>query len=209
MENPGADASCHLHIRRDGTTTRMVPDERRAWHAGESSWDDFDDVNDISLGWEIANRNDGQEPYTAPQYITVARLLRHYMPQGIAREDVVGHDRVARPRGRKNDPRGWDWGRMWALVGQLPSPSGVLSAGPFAAPEPPNLDFINVPQARHVRRLAAVRGINPVKLAEQLGMAEVIETMGRRVLRGADPDLKKFIDAIADFIKEQRGGSQR
>lgn len=114
MVNPEAQVSAHLHIRRDGSVTRHVDDEHRAWHAGRSEWKGETDLNSVSLGWEIGNANDGREPYTDAQYETVARLLRHYLPQGIDRDRVLSHAQIA--PGRKTDPRGWDWQKMWALV---------------------------------------------------------------------------------------------
>lgn len=120
MRNPQAQVSAHLHIRRDGTIVRLVDDRRRAWHAGRASWPGVSDVNDESLGWEIANRNDGKEAYTDEQYRAVADLLQHYLPQGIHRPNVVGHFQVS--PGRKTDPRGWDWGRTWRLVDEVTEP---------------------------------------------------------------------------------------
>lgn len=117
MCNPKSQASAHLHVRRDGSVTRHVGDDRRAWHAGASSWPDIADVNSASIGIEIANRNDGKEPYTDAQYQTVARALAHYLPQGIEREGVLSHAQVA--PGRKNDPLGWRWDLMWSYVDRL------------------------------------------------------------------------------------------
>jgi hypothetical protein len=120
MASAQSRVSAHLHIRRDGTTTRHVPDLRRAWHAGVGSWDGVTDINTESLGWEIGNRNDGRELYTAAQYRTVARLLAHYLPQGIGPVAVLTHAQIA--PGRKTDPLGWDMARMWGEYGDLASP---------------------------------------------------------------------------------------
>lgn len=109
--HPSSRVSAHLHVRRDGTVVRLVPDELRAWHAGKSWWRGRPRVNDFSLGWEIANRNDGLEPYTDAQYEALARLSAHYAAQGLPLEAFVSHADVARPRGRKRDPAGFDWAR--------------------------------------------------------------------------------------------------
>lgn len=118
--NPVANASAHLHIRRDGTVVRLVADRWRAWHAGHSRWQGWADVNGISLGWEIANRNDGREPYTDAQYRTLARLASHYARQGLPPDAFVSHAAVALPPGRKSDPRGWAWKRFRAAVTAQP-----------------------------------------------------------------------------------------
>lgn len=110
--NPAARVSAHLHFRRDGTIVRLVPDHRRAWHAGRSRWKGRLAVNGFSLGWEIANRNDCAEPYTGAQYGSLARAAVHYMKQGMPLDAFVSHASVARPRGRKSDPCGFDWARF-------------------------------------------------------------------------------------------------
>lgn len=112
MCNPAAGVSAHLHFRRDGNIVRLVPDSRRAWHAGWSRWKDLPSVNDFSLGWEIANRNDCVEPYTDAQYESLAEAAGHYIRQGMPLEAFVSHASVARPRGRKSDPCGFDWERF-------------------------------------------------------------------------------------------------
>jgi AmpD protein len=103
-------------VRRDGTVVRLVPDARRAWHAGVSRWRGRDDVNSFSLGWEIANRNDRRELYTDAQYAALARLAAHYVAQGLALDAFVSHAEVALPAGRKTDPAGFDWERFRAAV---------------------------------------------------------------------------------------------
>lgn len=144
MANPDSNVSAHLHIRRDGSVTRMVSDTRRAWHAGRSSWPGIGDVNSESLGWEIGNDNAGEE-YTAAQYETVAALLRHYLPQGIDRDNVVSHAMVA--PGRKTDPLGWDWPRMWALVDGEPDPEPepeMVDSRPWSPPPLSTFDPVAV-----------------------------------------------------------------
>ena len=87
-----------------GRVTRLVGDQQRAWHAGISWWRGTSDVNSITLGIEIANRNDG-EPYTDAQYLRVAEIVAHYCRQGLALDDVVSHESIAAER--KTDPFGW------------------------------------------------------------------------------------------------------
>lgn len=116
LTEPRSRASAHLHLRRDGMVVRLVPDARRAWHAGVSRWRGRDDVNGFSLGWELANRNDGREAYTEAQYATVIRLAAHYVAQGLPLDAFVSHAEVALPAGRKTDPAGFDWERFRAGV---------------------------------------------------------------------------------------------
>ena len=133
MTNRDAKVSAHLHIRRDGSVTRHVPDAAKAWHAGTSEWRGLADVNQFSLGWELANKNDGQEPYSEAQYKTVAQLALHYARQGMPLDSFTSHADVARPKGRKNDPFLFDWERFRATVATLlkpPTPPNVVKPQP-------------------------------------------------------------------------------
>jgi len=55
FQNPEAKASAHLVIDRDGTVTQMVDFNRVAWHAGKSSWNGLDGLNQYAIGIELAN----------------------------------------------------------------------------------------------------------------------------------------------------------
>jgi N-acetylmuramoyl-L-alanine amidase-like protein len=115
--------SCHLLVNRAGRVTRLVGDRQRAWHAGLSWWKGTSDVNSITLGIEIANRNDG-EPFTDAQYRRVASIVAHYCKQGLSLDDVVGHNQIA--QGRKTDPLGWNWNLFRAMVQDQLWPANVL-----------------------------------------------------------------------------------
>lgn len=107
--DPASQVSAHLHIRRDGAVVRLVGDHVRAWHAGASEWKGARHVNDFSLGWELANKNDGREAFTTAQYSAISRLGAHYVQQGLPLSAFVSHAEIALPRGRKTDPEGFDW----------------------------------------------------------------------------------------------------
>lgn len=55
FKNKDASASAHLVIGRDGSITQMVPFNRKAWHAGRSSWGDVTGLNSHSIGIELDN----------------------------------------------------------------------------------------------------------------------------------------------------------
>lgn len=101
----GLQVSTHFFIRRSGRTVQFVSCERRAWHAGTSTWRGRDNCNDWSIGVEL----EGLEGhgFEAAQYQSLARLL-----SAVARRyplvEVVGHEHVS--PGRKADPgAGFDW----------------------------------------------------------------------------------------------------
>jgi N-acetylmuramoyl-L-alanine amidase len=55
LTNPSSEASAHLVVARNGEITQLVPFNKKAWHAGTSSWEDRVGLNGYSLGIEIDN----------------------------------------------------------------------------------------------------------------------------------------------------------
>jgi N-acetylmuramoyl-L-alanine amidase len=53
--SPARKASAHLVVDLDGSTTQLVPFDRRAWHAGKSQWAGRSGCNGFSIGIEIVN----------------------------------------------------------------------------------------------------------------------------------------------------------
>ncbi len=103
--DPASKVSAHYLIDRAGAVTRMVPEERRAWHAGIAWWRGQGDINSRSIGIELANpgHDFGYQPFPDAQtgaLIELARdiLGRHPIPP----RNIVGHADVA--PGRKIDP---------------------------------------------------------------------------------------------------------
>ena len=111
----GMKVSSHLFIRRNGDVVQYVPLNRRAWHAGKSSFRGRERCNDFSIGIELEGTDD--LPYSAAQYrrlATVIRLLRRRV-QTLAAAPVVGHSDIA--PGRKTDPGpAFDWVRLHKLL---------------------------------------------------------------------------------------------
>jgi len=109
--------SAHFFIRRDGSLVQFVPCDRRAWHAGVSSWKGRERCNDFSIGIELEGTD--TRAYTKRQYARLASLvrsLRHRYP-GV---DLAGHSEIA--LGRKTDPGpAFDWNRLRTLLGD-PAP---------------------------------------------------------------------------------------
>jgi AmpD protein len=104
----GARVSAHFLIRRDGELIQFVPCEKRAWHAGESSWKGRARCNDFSVGVELEGT--GEVPFTGAQYARLAELCRALKARyPIA--DVAGHSDIA--PGRKTDPGpSFEWPRF-------------------------------------------------------------------------------------------------
>lgn len=103
--------SAHLLITRTGGVTQYVPFDRRAWHAGVSSWRGREKCNDFSVGIELEGTDD--VAYAEVQYEVlsevVTALLDHY-PR-LSTVDIAAHSDVA--PGRKTDPGpAFDWERF-------------------------------------------------------------------------------------------------
>lgn len=100
--------SAHLFIRRTGKIVQFVPFHRRAWHAGESSFEGQTRCNDFSIGIELEGTDN--LAYTNDQYhqlVDVTRCLMQYFP-GITPQRIVGHSDIA--PARKTDPGpAFDW----------------------------------------------------------------------------------------------------
>jgi N-acetyl-anhydromuramyl-L-alanine amidase AmpD len=105
--NPASKVSAHYTIDRDGTVAVHVPEEMRAWHAGVSKMKDGrPSVNNFSIGIELVNRNDGEDPFSAAQIdamreLAAAIITRHPI------QHIVPHYEIADPPGRKSDPVGF------------------------------------------------------------------------------------------------------
>lgn len=124
MRDPAAKVSAHYMIDEDGTVTRLVEEEKRAWHAGKSYWRGVTDVNSASVGIELVNPGHewGYRPFTEAQMESLIPLLhtivkRYKMPFA----NIVGHSDVA--PSRKQDPGElFDWERLAGLKLALPCP---------------------------------------------------------------------------------------
>ncbi len=91
--------SAHFVIRRDGALMQFVDVDRRAWHAGVSSWQGHPGCNDFSVGVELEGLEG--EPFEAPQYASLLRLLSDLRGR-YPITTLAGHEHVA--PGRKKDP---------------------------------------------------------------------------------------------------------
>ena len=131
LTDPKARVSAHYVIDQDGAILALVPEDRRAWHAGVAGWGSIDDVNGRSIGIELVNPGHdwGYRPFPAAQIEALIALgtairARHGLPPWA----VVGHSDVA--PARKIDP-----GELfpWALIAR--SGLGVWPAE-WASPAP-------------------------------------------------------------------------
>lgn len=119
--------SVHSLIHPDGTIEHIIPDNKKAAHAGKSVHNGLSGLNSFFLGYEILvpGKNDFgsfskkiEEAgcYTDEQFEAAVKLTKEWMHKfGIKKEDVVRHsdvsgDDVRGERKGKTDPgAGFDW----------------------------------------------------------------------------------------------------
>ncbi|MGF1650587.1 MAG: N-acetylmuramoyl-L-alanine amidase [Hyphomicrobiaceae bacterium] len=103
--------SCHYVVSETGEIVQMVPEQLRAWHAGQSDWEGKTDNNGRSIGIEIQipGHDRGYPPFPDEQMRAVIALgLDIVTRHGIAPHRVVAHSDIA-PH-RKIDPgEKFDW----------------------------------------------------------------------------------------------------
>ncbi|MFN3513708.1 MAG: N-acetylmuramoyl-L-alanine amidase [Phenylobacterium sp.] len=105
LRDPQAKVSSHYLVEEDGRVFRLVPEERRAWHAGLSFWKGETDINGRSIGIEIVNPGHefGYRPFPDAQIAAVIELLGEIRGRwDIEDGRIVGHSDVA--PARKDDP---------------------------------------------------------------------------------------------------------
>lgn len=150
LEHPVSEVSAHYVVDEDGAITQMVAEERRAWHAGRSSWAGESDVNSASIGIEIANpghwwdlsavpdrdpaspieMHPGYADFPEVQIAAVIALARDIVARhGIPAERILGHSDVA--PGRKRDPgEKFPWDRLAAAgLGLVVAPEPLEAGG--------------------------------------------------------------------------------
>ena len=125
--DPAAKVSAHYVVEEDGQVFRLVPEARRAWHAGISHWRGVSGLNARSIGIEVVNpgHEHGYRPFAALQMAALCDLCRAILARHpIPAWNVVGHSDVAPDR--KEDPgEFFDWEGLAAHgVGLWPRAAG-------------------------------------------------------------------------------------
>jgi N-acetylmuramoyl-L-alanine amidase len=129
--DPAARVSAHYLIDEDGTVWALVPEERRAWHAGRSWWRGRAGLNDVSVGIELVNPGHewGYRPFPEAQMAALVPLAQVIMARwAMPAWQVVAHSDIAPDR--KEDPGElFDWQRLAGEgIGIWPPPGERLDA---------------------------------------------------------------------------------
>jgi N-acetyl-anhydromuramyl-L-alanine amidase AmpD len=104
LRSPAAEVSAHYFVEENGEVLQLVPEDRRAWHAGKSFWAGETDLNSASIGIEIVHPgHDDPRPFPARQIASVIALSRDICRRhAIAPQRVLAHSDIA--VSRKIDP---------------------------------------------------------------------------------------------------------
>jgi len=114
-----AEVSAHYMIWEDGRIVQLVGEDKRAWHAGLSSWQGDGDLNSRSIGIEIVNGGHDWplesgllSPYPEPQIEALIELCTGILSRwDIPQSRIVGHSDIA--PARKDDPgEHFPWDRL-------------------------------------------------------------------------------------------------
>jgi N-acetylmuramoyl-L-alanine amidase len=136
LTSPAARVSAHYLIDKSGHIYQLVADEYCAWHAGRASWHGQTAINEMSLGIELENANDGRDVYPpeqvgALQQLVLAKVAQYRIIPGM----IVRHMDVAVPQGRKTDPAGFPWVEFIGRI--FPQATPPDDRTPRPAPNPP------------------------------------------------------------------------
>ena len=179
LRDPVAEVSCHYLVETDGTVWRMVPEDRRAWHAGVSYWRGRTGLNDRSIGIEIANpgHSHGYPAFPVLQLAVVCDLCLEILSRhAIAARDVVAHSDIAPDR--KDDPgEKFDWaGFAEAGIGLWPRGAPDLGASGV------------VRDAATLREVRAALGFIGYRVAAEGGLDPALSTVLRAFQRHWRPE---------------------
>tara|TARA_A100001388_G_C28542255_1_gene390811 strand:- start:50 stop:589 length:540 start_codon:yes stop_codon:yes gene_type:complete len=100
--------SSHFLIERSGSLKQYVSTEKKAWHAGVSSFKGEENCNDFSIGIELEGTENTE--YEKVQYNILVELIAVLMKKypNISKDRIVGHSEIA-PRRKKDPGIKFDW----------------------------------------------------------------------------------------------------
>jgi N-acetylmuramoyl-L-alanine amidase len=186
--DPVARVSAHYAVDEDGAVYAMVPEDRRAWHAGISCWAGARDVNARSIGIELVNPGHefGYRAFPDAQIVSLIALCdgiraRHAIPAW----RVLGHSDVA--PARKDDPGElFPWARLASEgIGLWPAPG-------------------DDPGERAVAGLLAQYGYDPDAPPEKIVTAFQRHFRPSRVDGMADSETRKVLSGLIALYDAQK-----
>lgn len=189
MCDPAARVSAHYMIDEDGTIYTIVPEGRRAWHAGISYWAGARDINARSIGIELVNPGHefGYRAFPEAQIAALTELARGILGRhAIPVWRVLGHSDVAPMR--KEDPGElFPWER---LAGE------GIGLWPAKAPDPGEAK---------VAELLTLIGYDPDAPLEKTVTAFQRHFRSARVDGMADPETRALLAGLMALYGAKKG----
>jgi N-acetylmuramoyl-L-alanine amidase len=133
--SPESKVSSHYFVWEDGRIVQLVPEARRASHAGVSGWSGKTDLNSCSIGIEIVNPGHGlgYPDFPDAQIKAVIELCQDVIARhGIPADRVLAHSDIA--PSRKQDPgEKFPWRQLHeAGVGHWVAPAAMAAGRELA-----------------------------------------------------------------------------
>jgi len=100
-----SEVSSHYLIKNNGEIVTLVPDLYIAWHAGKSSWKNYNSLNKNSIGIEISNPGHqyGYKKFSKKQISSLLKLSKYLIRKyKIDSKNILGHSDISPDR--KKDP---------------------------------------------------------------------------------------------------------
>jgi N-acetylmuramoyl-L-alanine amidase len=193
LRDPGSELSSHYFVTEDGAILQLVPESRRAWHAGAGIWKRERDLNSASIGVEIVNpgHDGGLPPFPQAQIEAVIALCRDIAQRhAIRAERILAHSDVA--PARKRDPgERFPWDVLArAGVGHWVGPAPIEAAAAFGRGR-------EGPQIRSLQALLALYGYGVEVSGVYDHATEIVVTAFQRHFRPAKVDGEPDASTIA------------
>lgn len=134
LTEKSSEVSAHYLVFEDGRIVQLVPEKKRAWHAGLSSWHTASDINSRSIGIEICNpgHDFGYPKFPQRQMQVVIALCWDIVKRNkILPEHVLAHSDIAPTR--KQDPgEKFPWEQLYkAGIGHFVRPARISRGKKF------------------------------------------------------------------------------
>tara|TARA_B100000989_G_scaffold297045_1_gene281712 strand:- start:67 stop:810 length:744 start_codon:yes stop_codon:yes gene_type:complete len=104
------NVSSHYLISQDGIIYNIVDDKFRAWHAGQSFWQDITDINSISIGIELDYNPNGKNNYFSMNMMSSLKklIINIKKKYNISNKNILGHSEIS-PYRKKDPGKHFPW----------------------------------------------------------------------------------------------------
>ena len=108
--NKSKKVSSHYLISQNGTVYNLVKDKFRAWHAGQSFWQEITDINSVSIGIELDYNPSGKNnKYSLKMISSLKKLiLKLQKKYKINKKNILAHSDIA-PFRKKDPGKNFPW----------------------------------------------------------------------------------------------------